>query len=49
MIYTAMCKQFKEQQVERFCKEQKRWFYAPYILVSTQAVDTGVQLRTDIG
>ena len=31
MIYTAMCKQFKEQQFERFCKEQKRWFYAPYI------------------
>lgn len=30
MIYTAVCKQFKEQQ-ERFYEQQKRCFYAPYI------------------
>ena len=31
MIYTAVCKQFKEKKFERFCGEQKRGFHTPFI------------------
>ena len=31
MLYTMICKQFKEAQKERFCAKQERAFVVPYI------------------